>query len=264
MYLPTFDAVAIVIQSHFKQRFEVVSPPRRIAEGSIGDFRKKVRFGLEQIYKHTLYREPQITRCQVVAIWSINEWDRYTDAMSELVQEFGDQFQLWVLGAQYPNRLKEWARIAGFVPVTVSFPDTIEKNIIHFFRESWEYWVTKGRQSFAARINQPIFDADQLQYHFKFHFLKIWPSLAQWAKKLERYLQMAAPSWLIGSSNYPPEWAFPHYVANKLVIPSIALTLRRGNSSVGPRNKLHKYSFGAFRMPLKNDGHSDVARGPGW
>ncbi len=259
MYLPTFDVVAIVMGFHLKHQFEILHPPRKLIGQIVKRFGKNVQFGLEQAYKHTLYSEPIITRCQAVAVWSITEWDRYTDAMSEMIQEFGDQFQLWVLGAQYPNRLKEWARTAGVVPVTVSFPDTIEKNIIHFFRESWEYWVTKGRQSFATFVNHSIFDADQLQYHFKFHFLKIWPSMAQWAKKVERYLQMAAPSWVIGSSNYPPEWAFPHFVAEKLGISSIALPhsyVQYGDGVIGAsylacRNRLERLNF---QRPFPDDG----------
>jgi hypothetical protein len=250
-YLPTFGVVTIVMRFHLGDRFEMRRPPGRLAGRSIERIRKKVGFGLEQFYKRTLYREPDITPCRVLAVWSINEWDRYTDPMTELIREFGDQFQLWVLGARYPDRLKDWAKAVGLIPVTISFPDTIETDIDLFFKERWGHWVSKGRQSFANVICHPVFETDLLQYHFKAYFLKIWPSMAQWARKVERYLQIAKPTWLIGSSNYPPEWAFPHYVAKKLGIPSISLPhsyVQYGDGAVRSsylacRNRLERANF---------------------
>ncbi len=236
LYLPTYGAASIVLKHHLRGRFEILPPRGKLTGQCMRRFKKKVEFGLEQIYKHSLFHEQKITRCRVVAIWLSNEWDRYTDAMAELAREFREEFQLWVLGARYPRRLREWARTAGIVPVAIPFPDSVERDIVRFFQNKWEQWLTKGQQSFADAVHHSMFGDEQLYNHFKRYFLTVWPSMAQWARKLERYLEKARPSWLIGLSNYPPEWAFPHYVAEKMGISSIALPhsfVQYGDGTIG-------------------------------
>jgi hypothetical protein len=223
LYLPTYASVAGVFRFHLPGKFETRDWPGKPGFKSLDPWKRTIQAGLGILYKRMIFQEPSPRPCQVVAIWSINEWDRYTDALMNLREQFGNQFQLWILGTRSPESLKQWASARKITLVNVPYPEAVDEEIADFFTQSWDHWKKRGRWDFARAIHSPACGADELQGHFQFFFRKVWPRMAQWAKDLERQLRRANPRWLIGSSNYPPEWALPHYLATKLGIPSIAL-----------------------------------------
>lgn len=250
VYVPTFHAVATLMRLHFKGRFDLLPPP--VEGAQVGPYlKKRLWLGTERIYKRLFCRKPSIIPSRVVAICAISEWDRYTDAFRDLRRTFGEKFQLWILGARYPEQLRQWAKREGLPLTAIPYPDRVDERIHDFFSERWIHWLRTGRKLFSEKVNCPTFGSDEIQYHFGFFFMKIWPSLAQWARTIEDCLGRAKPAWVIGSSNYPPEWAFPHYVARKLGISSIALPhsyVQYGDGQVAAsflacRNQMERTSF---------------------
>jgi hypothetical protein len=217
------NAVAATMGYDLGGRFEILRPSGSLGRTVLRNSLARLDRGLKLLGKRFFYREPQVSPCRVVAVFSINEWERYTEAFVDLARFYGRKFQLWALGAGLPRPLTEWAESKGILIKTVSYPNKVDQDIMGFFERKWKDWKDKNSQVFSQTVGLPIFGAETLQYHFEFFFLKIWPRLAQWARKLEGSLRKAQPDWLIATSSYPPEWAFPHHVAAKLDIRSIAL-----------------------------------------
>ena len=257
-YVLTMDSVAEVMRVHWGENFEWLPLPIIFSNVKQHPFLKKIKNYYEHVLKKISFWERLPPPCEVVAVWSIREWERYTEAMEDLKRGFKDQFQVWVLSGKYPPRFKKWVKSAGIHPVRIAYPDVVDNDIRTFFDRRWEHWISKGRWDFAQAVSYPALAADELQGHFRYYFLKVWPHLAQWARKTEIYLLKTNPRWLIGSSNYPPEWIFPLYAGTKLGIPSIALPhsfVQYGDGTVQAdflacRNRFERMSF---QRPFPDD-----------
>jgi len=221
---PTSNVMASALSFYLKDRFDVLRPPHRVWAPVIGRCHEKMRNGVRLLRKKmTFSRGIQISRCQVIAIFPpTEEWVRFSEALTELHREYGKAFQLWSVGL-YSANMETWASKEGVEIVWVPYPDRVGKEVMSFFRRRWNRWCAGGRQKFAETVGCPVLASEELEYHFKFYFTSVWPRTAEYARILEKYLCIASPEWLVGSTNPIAPQLFPYNVASKLGIRSIAM-----------------------------------------
>ena len=250
--LPTSKAVGRTTQFYLGNRFQVLTPPRSLFSTSCIPYGEKIVNAGRLLRKRILLSEKRKVReCRVVAVFpSTGEWQRFSQPLLELHREFGDGFQLWSLGLA-PKSLNEWAASERIPVVWVPYPDREAEGDLRFFESHWKRWQAEGRSRLAREFDCPVLASDLLQFHFRFHFTRVWPRMAEYARVLERYLTRAKARFVVGSTNPAPSQLFPFHVASKLGIPSIALPhgyVQNGDSKIGSsliacRNRFERLHF---------------------
>jgi len=258
LMLPTANVFASTLSFYLGNHFEVLNPPGQMAQAMTRVY-LKIRNGARLFRKKVVFgKRVSLPGCHIAAIFPpTEEWERFSEALADLHREFGEQFQLWSLG-RVSRRMREWTKKEGIQVVWVPYPDKVGNEVASFFGEHWKHWLSEGRRRFAVKVNCPVLASRNLQYHFEFYFLSIWPRTAAYARVLERYLKRAEARWLIGSTNPTVSYLFPYEVARKLGIQSIALPhgyvqvddCRIYSSFLACRNKFER---GHFRRAFPAD-----------
>jgi hypothetical protein len=256
-YFSTSDTVQSALRYYLGDRFENIQTSSKLTEFDFDYYKTKIKNGMQRLRKHFLDPTPGLTKCDVAAFFSTTEWERFTNALDDLCGEYGDQFQVWFLG-KIPKGLREWTRARGVSSVRISYPNSLEKDIMAFFNDQWEYWIAKQRYVLAEETGCGVLSSDLLQYHFAFYFKQLWPKVAQWGRKIERYLILAQPHWVIGSTAYSHVGNIAQHVAAKLDITSLALPHAYvqgshgliGSSFLACRNQFERENF---RKPFPDD-----------
>jgi hypothetical protein len=220
----TSNVVASTFSFYLGKRFEVLKAPHQTQAGVIARYGLKIQNVFKLFKKRIVFsREVRIPKCEVIAISSPpEEWMRFSDALRELHGKYGEKFQFWSVGRP-SKELREWAKAEGVRVVWVPYPDRTGKEVMSFFKDHWDHWQKKGRRKFAEKVGCSVLASDQLDYHFEFFFMKVWPRMVEYARLLESYLKMAEPGWLIGSTDPTTSKLFPYHVAKKLGIRTIAM-----------------------------------------
>lgn len=235
-FLPTSNVVASTFRACLKDRFEVLSPSMHGERRFLDCYRGKFENGIRLLKKKVIFSRGQDTlRCDVIAVFPpSDEWQRYTDALVDLHREYGERFQLWSLG-QISGSMAVWAKKEGAKVVWIPYPDSVGPEARAFFNLHWNRWK-EGRKHFAEQVGCPALASDELESHFHYVFMKIWPRVAEYARILEKYLAEARPRWLVGSTNPIVPQFLPYHVATRLGIRSIALphgSVQMGHSLIG-------------------------------
>lgn len=257
-YLSTADTVCSTLRCCLGNRLEILRPLSHSLGLPHGHFQRKIQHGLQRVQKFMFDRTPTISKCQVIAIFgATTEWERFTDALEEVGQEYGEEFQLWFLG-RIPEKLREWISARKLKSISIPYPNTLDEDILSYFKNQWESWLIHLRYALAEEFGCKVLSSDLLQYHFAFYFNRLWPRLAQWGRRIEGYLNAAQPRWIIGSAAYSHETAIPYYVSAKSGISSIALPHayipgghgRIKSSLLACRNRFERENF---RRPFPDD-----------
>ena len=252
LVVPTDNVVANTFCASLGNRWEVLEPPHRENRGFLALLRRKALGGFRLLGKKMrFFWEKRISPCQVVAVFPPpEEWERFSDALEELHQNWGRDFQVWSVG-RVPPRMQAWAKDRGARAVWLPYPDAVRGETAAFFRKHWERWSSRGRHGFAEREGCRALASNYLAYHFDFYFNKIWPRVAEYSRVLEKYLQRIHPRYLIGSTDPNTTQQFVYAVAQKMGIPSIALphgSVQVGDTLIGSsflacRNRFERSSF---------------------
>jgi hypothetical protein len=221
-YLATSDTVQCALSFHLGNRFQILQTRVQPVTAALDRYRGKLSHGIVRVRKCFLDRNPRIQKSQGLAFFAVTEWERFTDALNDLCLGYGEEFQLWFLG-RIPDKLEAWTRSIGLRSVRIPYPNYLEKDVSAFFEEQWESWVISRRHVLADETGCQVLSSDLLQYHFAFYFQRFWPRMAQWGRRIERYLSVARPCWVIGSAAYSHEVTMPYHVASKLGITTIVL-----------------------------------------
>jgi hypothetical protein len=224
LMVPTDNVVAHTFCASLGNRWDVLKPPHRENRDLLALLRRKAFGGFWLLRKKmSFFWEKKISPCQVVAVFPPpQEWERFSDALEELRQNWGRDFQVWSVG-RVPPGMQAWAKDLGARAVWVPYPDAVRGETAAFFRRHWERWSSRGRHGFAEREGCRTLASDHLAYHFDFYFNKIWPRMAEYSRVLEKYLQGIRPRYLFGSTDPNTSQLFAYAVAQKMGIPSIAL-----------------------------------------
>ncbi len=81
--------------------------------------------------------------------------------------------------------MAEWGRKDGVKVVWIPYPDSVGTEVKAFFNLHWNRWK-EGRSRFAEQVSAPALASDELESHFQYVFMKIWPRVAEYARVLER------------------------------------------------------------------------------
>jgi hypothetical protein len=234
---PTSDVMTATFTACLGGRWGVLKPPSLDKPRAFPRLRRMVanRFGLLK-KKILLGRQTPPSRCQVVAVFPPpGEWERFSDALAGLHREYGEDFQLWSVG-KVPERMAAWANARGVQAVWIPYPDAVQEDVSAFFRRHWDRWSSGGKETFAERAGCRALESEELEYHFDFFFNGVWPRTAQYGRVLEKYLQIARPGYLVGSTDPSASQLFVYPVASKMGIPSIALphgSVQMGDCHIG-------------------------------
>jgi hypothetical protein len=221
-YFATVDTVQSALEFYLGNRLEVFQPSILSRGRSLNRYRETLKHLLHFMQKYLLDDKPDISKCQTVAIFTATEWERFTDAIEDLSQGYGKEFNLWYFGG-IPEKLKDFVRSRRIKSVSIGYPDTAGKDVKDFFARQWQFWLAERRFSVAEETNCRFLSSDLIQYHFAFYFRTFWPRMAQWGIKLEEYLKIARPDRVISSAAYSHLMAIAYCVALKLGISSVAL-----------------------------------------
>lgn len=220
-YSATNDAVIETLSLNLGNAFQVLSPISGLPGLKHIDL-DRLQSGFNFLRERASGLMFQPYKCRIAAIFTPREWSRYTDAFDEMARAYTGDFQIWSMGA-VPAEMREWGKQHHVHIANIAYPHNVADDVRAFFRRHWQLWLKERRQAFARVQNCQFLASDDLQYHFEFSFLRIWPRIAQWACRLEREMYEAKLEWVLASSDYVPAYALPHYVSAKLGIPSVAL-----------------------------------------
>ena len=195
--------------------------PGTTAPGGIGrrldNAYRKVRNRLERLTS----RGPRGGRC--LAVFSTQQWKRFSAALEGLRQVYGDDLAFWYLGRLTPD-LRAALKRAGIRGDHLPMPPTVDADLARAFQDRQQRWMQQGRHELADELGCPAVASQPLESLFSQSFGFTLPRAAQWLRELQRALAACRPELVVGSAAFTFTCAMPMWAARRAGVPSMALT----------------------------------------
>lgn len=194
-----------------------ITSPRQGWQRRLDNAYRKVRNRLEQSWG----RPPRSGRC--LAVFSTNQWQRFTSALDDLRDAFGEELSLWHLGRLDPSLVEAMRKRR--IPVSqLPLPPRVDVDIATFFEGRYRQWNEHGRYQLAEDMACPNVASPELESFFAGYFTFTFPRACQWLRDIESAFAACRPEVVIGSAAYTFTSALPLIAAEGQNIPSVALS----------------------------------------
>lgn len=163
------------------------------------------------------------SHCEVVAIFSRNHWERYSEPLGRMRQQYGKDIEVWNLGSA-PSGLREWGLRTDTRIEEVPYPQRVANGISEFFSARLAWWIDAGLQDVARETGCREIENTALVPHWQSIFSYTLAHAAQWGRMLQDKLKITAPHWVVGSAAFTYLTELPYLIARELGIATVALS----------------------------------------
>ncbi len=183
----------------------------------IGNLYRKTRNRLERQWR----RPPKAGRC--LAIFSTSQWQRFLSAFDDLQEGYGSDLCFWYLGRLERSVVEALGRRRIDLS-QVPMPPVVEADIEVLFSRRLQHWRDHGRHQLAEEMACPAVASAPLEGLFETYFRFTFPRACQWKRELEANLRRSSVELVVGSAAFTHTSAMPLLAAQRLGIPSLALS----------------------------------------
>lgn len=183
---------------------------------------RKLLYAWRRIASYMTWFLDRPGRQDIVSVFSLSEWERFSDTLAAVHERYGGRYGFWYLGPVNLRVLK-WVLKNKVSLTRIPFPKKLDRDIIGFFKKNFHDWQERGRYQLAREFNLPVLADNRLTPHFNLFFNSTMAYAAQWGRILKTSIRYAAPKWVIGSSASTYGSFLPFHEVTRLGIRSIAL-----------------------------------------
>lgn len=178
---------------------------------------RKARNRLERHWR----QPPKPGRC--LAIFSTSQWQRFFSALDDLQEWYGSDLSFWYLG-RLDNTVVEALGRRHIALSHVPMPPLVDADIEALFSRRHQHWQAHGRHRLAEEMACPAIASAPLEGLFESYFRFTFPRACQWLRHLESNLRRSPVELVVGSAAFTHTSSMPLLAAQRLGIPSLALS----------------------------------------